>query len=346
VELFRKKDSRFYWYDFKVRGKRYRGSTKETNKKRAGRIAALRFSQAIEGTGLLDRKAPSLQELSTRFRGWVESAGLASKTRKYYANGWRLLSSTCIVGMRLDHITKDHVEVLRFGGSAANVNCALRTLRRMLHKGEEWNLLIKIPKFKLWPEHGRKLRLDDNAEEKLLTAAKSCNWKPEMFELFRDVIILARDTGMRNGRELYRIRTENLDWNNRIIFVPDSKTVDGRRMIPMSDRAYEVLRARAAGKVEGCLFPSARSRCGHLMDLGKPFRIARRKAQLPENLVLYCARHDYGTRVLSNTGNLAAVMTTMGHKDVRATMQYQHPDLEIVRAALNRTNESSVQTTT
>jgi integrase len=215
----------------------------------------------------------------------------------------------------------------------------------MLHKGEEWNLLIKAPKFKLWPEHGRKLRLDDNAEEKLLTAAKSCNWKPEMFELFRDVIILARDTGMRNGRELYRIRTENLDWNNRIIFVPDSKTVDGRRMIPMSDRAYEVFRARAAGKAEGWLFPSARSGCGHLMDLGRQFRIARRKAQLPEDLVSYCARHDYGTRVLSNTGNLAAVMRTMGHKDVRAAMQYQHPDLEIVRAALNRTNGSSVQTT-
>jgi integrase len=176
-----------------------------------------------------------------------------------------------------------------------------------------------FPKFKLWPEHGRKLRLDDNAEEKLLTAAKSCDWKPEVFELFRDVIILARDMGMRNGRALYRIPTENLDWNNRIIFVPDSTTLDGRRMIPMSDRAYEVLRARAAGKVEGWLFPSARSRCGHLMDLGKQFRIARRKAQLPEDLVLYCARHDYGTRVLSNTGNLAAVMRTMGHKkDVTA----------------------------
>jgi hypothetical protein len=80
---FPKKDSRFYWYDFKVRGKRYRGSTKETNKKRAGSVAALRFSQAIEGRGLLDRKAPSLQELSTRFLGWVESAALASKTKKY-----------------------------------------------------------------------------------------------------------------------------------------------------------------------------------------------------------------------------------------------------------------------
>jgi len=65
VQLFSKE--RFYWYDFKVRGKRYRGPTKETNKKRAGRIAGLRFSQAIEGTGVLDRKAPALQELSTRF---------------------------------------------------------------------------------------------------------------------------------------------------------------------------------------------------------------------------------------------------------------------------------------
>jgi len=78
------------------------------------------------------------------------------------------------------------------------------------------------------------------------------------------------------------------------------------------------------------------------MDLGKQFRMARRKTQLAGDLVLYCARHDYGTRVLSNTGNLAAVMRTMGHRDVRAAMQYQHPDLEIVRAALNRTNGSSL----
>lgn len=28
---------------------------------------------------------------------------------------------------------------------------------------------------------------------------------------------------------------EHLDWNNRIIFVPDSKTIEGRRMVPMSD---------------------------------------------------------------------------------------------------------------
>ena len=71
------------------------------------------------------------------------------------------------------------------------------------------------------------------------------------------------------------------------------------------------------------------------------FREARAAAGLPEDLVLYCGRHDYGTRVLKKTGNLAAVMRTMGHKDVKSAMQYQHPELEIVRAALNQTEAAS-----
>jgi hypothetical protein len=35
VELFKKNESKYYWYDFTVRGERYRGSTKETNETRA-----------------------------------------------------------------------------------------------------------------------------------------------------------------------------------------------------------------------------------------------------------------------------------------------------------------------
>jgi hypothetical protein len=36
---------------------------------------------------------------------------------------------------------------------------------------------------------------------------------------------------MRNERELYRIRIENIDWINKFIFVPDSKTPNGRRRV-------------------------------------------------------------------------------------------------------------------
>jgi hypothetical protein len=33
-----------------------------------------------------------------------------------------------------------------------------------------------------------------------------------------------------------------------------------------------------------------------------------------EDLVLCCVRHDYVTRILKRTGNLAAVMRTTGHR--------------------------------
>ena len=58
------------------------------------------------------------------------------------------------------------------------------------------------------------------------------------------------------------------------------------------------------------------------------------------NSMLYCGRNDFGTRVLKKTGNLKLVMQTMGHVDVKTAMKYQHPELDIVRSALNDTQPS------
>ncbi|MGO9305414.1 MAG: tyrosine-type recombinase/integrase [Candidatus Korobacteraceae bacterium] len=271
----------------------------------------------------------------------ADTARLEAKTKTYYRDGWRLLKATTIVGMRLDQVTSDVVETLQFSSSSSNANCALRTLRRMLHKAEEWKLIRQAPKVKLMKEYGRSLRLDDEAERKLLAGAASCNWREPSLQLFRDIIILVRDTGMRNERELYRMRIENLNWDTRVIFVPDSKTEEGRRRVPMSNRVYEVLKERCGARREGWVFPSKRAKSAHLTTMATRFREARAKAGLPEDLVLYCGRHDYGTRILKKTGNLAAVMRTMGHKDVKTAMQYQHPELEIVRAALD--NDTAVE---
>jgi integrase len=336
VKLFRKPKSKFYWYDFTVRGQRYRGSTQESKAARAATLASLKLAQVVDGTDPLPRKAPVLLEFSRRFLDWLEEVRLEDKTKTYYRDGWRLLKTTTIPDMQLDQITSDRVETLKFSGSSSNANCALRTLRRMLHKAEEWKLIRHVPKVKLMKEHGRSLRLDEEAERKLLVGAAACKWRQPSRELFRDIVVLMRDTGMRNERELYRMRIENLDWENRLIFVPDSKTAEGRRLVPMSTRVFDLLRQRCGSRLGGWVFPSKHAAFGHLTTIGHWFRQARRKAGLPEELVLYCGRHDYGTRVLMRTGNLAAVMKTMGHKDVKTAMQYLHPELEIVRAALDR----------
>jgi hypothetical protein len=58
----------------------------------------------------------------------------------------------------------------------------------------------------------------DEAERKLTMGGLACNWRPRTRDLFRDIVILMRDTGMRNERELFRMRIENLDWQHRVIF--------------------------------------------------------------------------------------------------------------------------------
>jgi hypothetical protein len=174
VKLFKKPNSKFYWYDFTVRGHRYRGSTQEMKSVRAVKAASLKLALVLEGTDPLPSKPTPICEFAERFIDWVEDSRLEEKTKKFYRNGWRLLKATSVVKMRVSQITGDCAEQLKFTGSAANANCALRTLRRMLHKAEEWKVISHAPKIKMMKEHGRHLRLDDEAERKLLEGAQAC----------------------------------------------------------------------------------------------------------------------------------------------------------------------------
>jgi integrase len=325
VELFRRKNSRCWWYDFTVRGERFRGSTKEKNKTAAQSKAAQLFTEISAGAHHANRRAPHLSEFAVRFLSFIENAKLAGKSKDYLRNGWRLLQATSILGMKIDRITAEDVNALTFPGGAYNANCALKTLRRMLNLAHEWGLVARIPKIKLAKEIGRSLLLNEEAERQLL---------PFCGQLLRDIVILLRDTGMRPKKELFPMRIENLDWNNRAIFVPDSKTPTGRRHIPMSNRVLDLLMVRCAGRREGWVFPAG-SASGHVTTIDKQFRKARADAGLPVGLKLYCSRHDFGTEMLQRTGNLALVMRVMGQTSTKAAMQYQHPDLEHVRMALN-----------
>jgi hypothetical protein len=135
VKLFRKPKSKFCWFDFTVRGRRYRGSTQETGVVRASKVASLKLAQILEGTDPLPNKPTTLEEISKRFFAWIADARLETKTKTYYRNGWRMLMMTSVARMRADEISSDFADSLKFTGSSGNANCALRTLRRMLHKG-------------------------------------------------------------------------------------------------------------------------------------------------------------------------------------------------------------------
>ena len=81
MKLFKKPKSKFYWYDFTMRGHRYRASTQETKSVRALQIASLKLASVMQRTDPLPTKAVALQEFSNRFR--VNDSRLEEKTRKF-----------------------------------------------------------------------------------------------------------------------------------------------------------------------------------------------------------------------------------------------------------------------
>jgi hypothetical protein len=83
LKLFRKANSRLYWYDFTVRGHRYRGSTQETKSARAAKAASLKLGSVIEGTDPFRSKPSVLSEFAERFDTWVEDVRDMTTAREF-----------------------------------------------------------------------------------------------------------------------------------------------------------------------------------------------------------------------------------------------------------------------
>lgn len=311
-------------YDFAIDGRRYRGTTKEKVSSRARMIEAKLMNDARQRKLTVQRRTLTLAEFSKRFLNWVEQSRLEAMSKRYYQQGWNMLSKTAVAAVRLTHITTDEPEALRFDHSPANANRALRTLRRMLGKAAEWGVIPAAPRIKLVKEEGRSAIIDSESETKLLEAAK---------QPLRDVLTIILDSGMRPA-EVFQMRWEDISWDRHMIFIPRGKTARSRRYIPMSDRVISALTPRRNGRIEGWVFPSD-SKTGHLTTVAKAFETARESAKLPKEVVLYSARHTFATKVMGASGDLSLVMRALGHTNAQTAMIYQHPSLETVRSIVN-----------
>jgi integrase len=346
------KRGEIYWYRFRWNGsKPYRGSCKTSKLSEAKKVESLVLAQLLENKRLPgSQKIPTLAEFSGRFFQWLDSLPTdrppKKGTRKYYDVSWKLLEKTTMAGRRLDKLESDHVAALVVGSSPANTNNALRTLRRMLKRAQEWKLIPSVPKVQLVEEQRRETMLEPWMEDNLLAVTKSARtptsrhapksinygWQP-----LRDVLLSMLDAGVR-PEEVFRMRKEHVKWDNDVIFVPRGKSLKSRRYVPLSERLKAALLLRMTEGNEGWMFPSPRSRSGHIETVQRQFERAKKLAGLPEDVVLYCARHRFGTDAMDGTGNLVAVMDAMGHSTMDVARIYQHPGLKEIRNAINKRN--------
>ena len=242
------KRGNIWHFAFMYNGRRYRGSCKTSNQRTAEKIEAIMLARVMEDGKLPgSTRVPTLADFSERFLAWLTALPTDRSpkppTRKYYRVGWQLLESTKLISMRLDQITTDEVLAVEVGSSPANTNNALRTIRRMLKKAQEWGLITTTPVIKLVEEHGREQLIGPWMEQKLLTVTAGQRLTPQGresrvgWEPFRTILLIMLDSGLRPG-EIYRMRWENIHWVQGLIFNPRGKSRKSKRyVLTLSQRA-------------------------------------------------------------------------------------------------------------
>ncbi|MGA2729315.1 MAG: site-specific integrase [Terracidiphilus sp.] len=194
----------------------------------------------------------------------------------------------------------------------------------------EWTIIQGAPKIKLRKERERSAVFTPEREKAFLDAAP---------QPLKDVFLISQDSGLRPD-EVIRMRWENILWDRNLIFNPDGKTEKARRHVPLSDRVRDMLRARPQGATSDWVFPSSRKKGSHIsyFPVAKQFGKAREKAGLPDDIVLYSARHSFATDMLDKRGNIVLVQKMLGHESVMTTQRYLHPELKDIAELVNQRN--------
>ena len=313
--VYKRPNTKVLWMSYLDRaGKRIRESTftedwQEANKKLRERLDA-RDNRVLE----IVRKGEQMG-----FEPWVEfflenyskppiraekthDANMrASKHLKAAFQGYKLADLTADgIELYLRKRLRDRVRVKTTAGfiergelKPATVHQELRVLRRMLNvavrkkllpsnpcAGVEFPVAVKglfRPHYLTWSEQ-RKLEIHAP-------------------EYMRNIVRIITETGLRVYKELMPMKKRNLDLENAVVWIPDSKTPNGIAEVPLTPIAVEAFRDQL--RLSPCspyLFPSDENPSGHQKTLKTVWQATLRRAKVPY-FRIYDLRSTYATRL-------------------------------------------------
>lgn len=316
-----------WWSRIELNHTVHQFSTRCRSKHEARSIEAARRTELVKG--LVGLSSPTFGEFSARFINSLPGR-VARQTYRFYITHWRpLYDFEPLHDCRLDRINaavvQDFVEHRRKTVGTTTINHNLRTLRRALKLAEEWNVITKAPKIRLLAgEHQRDYVLRDETIYKF-------EQEPD---LIGKIVPLLVDTGLRRG-EVCALKWEQVNFEERWVYIPKGKSKFARRKIPLTKRAEKILRELPRDGEHVFILQKPKRKRGITGDwLSHAFQRVRVKLELPEECVLHSTRHTFCTRLGEKGADAFAIQRLAGHSSIVISQRYVHPAAARLDAAI------------
>jgi integrase len=152
----------------------------------------------------------------------------------------------------------------------------------------------------------------------------------------KNLVIMMTEMGFRPYKELLPMKKSQIDLDNWLVHVPDSKTESGIADIPMTELAHQAFKAQIeVTPLYEYLFPSPskRAKKPYITSLRKIWEKTLRRAGVPY-FPLYHLRHTFATRL--SAGGVADHFVTqmLRQGDSRVFKRYSQAKLMMMREAL------------
>ncbi len=281
------------------------------------------------------RTAPTIADLAQRYLSeYLEPKRKASTVREF-----RRTIDRCILPKlgrrRVADITLADVDGLHRALRATPIqaNRTVAVLSSMLVRAEKWGLRPlgsnPVPHVERFKENRRERFLSTAELTRLGDALREAAAKEHPSALLAIRLLIL--TGMRRG-EVLSLRWEFIDFPNRLLVLPDSKT--GRKAVPLPAPALKVLSdaPRAVGNPYVCFGVKPGGAFGGLQ---KVWERVRSSAQL-DNVRLHDLRHSFASIGAAAGLGLFVIGKVLGHSQTSTTQRYAHLAEDPVRAASDR----------
>jgi integrase len=353
VSVYKDRRSPFWQFDFWLRGYRFHGSTKATTRREAEAVERSEREKAKQHVAQTEAARTSLKLDDLCGRYWQEVG--QHHVGEGANNTWRELTRLIeffgkdklltdvtdddvarLVAWRRGHRHRHHGTLL----SPFTVNATTWQVRKLFMRAKLWR--VRFNHEPQWRKHllrQPRERVRELSEQEAAQLAAATREDLAPFFAFARVSTLRLNECLLKWTEVdfpgRQIR--KLGKGGRLVTVPITPTI--RKILwPLQghhpDFVFTFVADRtASGRIKGRRYPMTRG------GAANAWHKLRKRAGVV-GFRFHDFRHDVGTKLLRETGNLKLVQRALNHQDIKTTVRYAHVLDDEVADALERVTGS------